>query len=81
MFQFMCVCVCVGRGGLASRNRAKSSVKAMKTQLELIGRISWSSGCKNQIWELFKFDGEDSLLGQNNKHKGSVGARVHQSEK
>lgn len=51
----------------------------MKTQLELIGVISWSSGYKNQIWELWKFDLEDSLLGQNNKHKSSVGAR-HQSE-
>lgn len=52
----------------------------MKTQLELIGGISWSSGYKNQIWELWKFDREDSLLGQNNKHKSSVGVR-HQLEK
>lgn len=51
----------------------------MKTQLELISRISWSSGYKNQIWEFWRFEREDSLLGQNNKREGSVGAR-HKSQ-
>lgn len=52
----------------------------MKTQLELIGRISWSSGYKNQIWEFWRFEREDSLLGQNNKREGSVGAKSDPTE-
>lgn len=56
-------------------------VKPRKTQLELIGRISWSSGYKNQIWEFWRFEREDSLLGQNNKREGSVGARYKSQNK